>query len=106
MRGHCGAQHDVRRLGIEPEIEFMPRAVREFRIVGLRIEASAHHHNPLCQFRKLRIDRDGQRDVRQRAGCVDRHLVRMRAHLPNQKMRGVLVNRLGVGMPSGIGGIT
>ena len=107
-RGHIdarpiGAQHDVRGLGIEPEVEFVARVGGELRIVGLRIEAAAHEHNAFGERGKLRIDGDGQRDVGQRPGGVDRHLVRMRAHLADEEVRGVFVDRLDGGHALGHG---
>ena len=95
------AQHDFRRLRIEPEIEFVPRIVQEFGIVGLRTQASTHEDEFLRQFRKLRIERNGQREVGHRPAFVDRHFVRILVHHADQKMRGILVGWFGGGLAFG-----
>ena len=83
----------MRGLGIEPEIELVARVCR-LGIVSLRIQAAAHDHNSFRERGELGIDRDGQRDVGQRPCGVDGHLVRMRSHLANEKVRSVFVERL------------
>ena len=85
------AERDVRGLGVEPEIEFMPRIVGELRIAGLRAQAAAHDDDALREFGEVRIDGDRKRNVGQRAGGIDRDLVRMRVNLPNQKVCGIFL---------------
>ena len=86
-------QHNVRGLGIEPEVEFVAR-VGGFDIVCLRIEAAAHNQDAFSQRRELRIDRDSQRNVCQRPGGVNRNLMRMRAHLTDEKVSRVFIEWL------------
>ena len=90
------AQHDVRGLGVEPEIEFVARVAGEFGIVGARVQAATHDDDTLRQLGEVRIDRQRERDIRQRTGGVNRHLMRVRANLTDQEVRGVFVERLRV----------
>ena len=53
----------MRGLGIEPEVELVPRAGGELGIVGLRIEAAAHEHDALGERGEFGIDGNGERDV-------------------------------------------
>jgi hypothetical protein len=92
------AQHDLRRLRVKPEIELVARIVDEFRIVGLGADASAHENKLLRQFRKFRIDRNGERQVGHGAALVDRYLVGVLAHLADQEMSRVLVGSFGRGL--------
>ena len=93
------AQNDFRRFRIEPEIEFVPRIVQKFRIVGLRTQAAAHEDEFLRQFRELRIERNRQREVGHRPALIDRDLMRILVHHANQKMRRIFVGRLGRRLP-------
>ena len=56
--------------------------VREFLVVGVRIDAATHDHQFFRELGKPRIAEDSLRDVGHRTGRVDRHLV------------GILVDRL------------
>jgi hypothetical protein len=98
-----GAQHDVRASGSNQKLNSWRGLGGELRIVGLRIQAAAHHHDALGQRGKLRIDGDGERNVGQRSGGVDRHLVRMRVHLADEEVRGVFVDGLERGHALGHG---
>jgi hypothetical protein len=47
------AQNNVRRFGIEPEIEFMARIIHELGVAGVWADAPAHKDKSLCQFCKV-----------------------------------------------------
>ncbi len=71
----------------------MARAGGEFRIGGLRIKAPAHEINALRQLGEMGIDGQRKSDVGERAQGADGHLVRMRVHLRDEKVGGILVKR-------------
>ncbi len=95
------AQRHASRLRIEPEIEFVARAGREFRIIGVRIEASPHDDETLRQLGEMRVERHGKRNIGQGPRRVNGHLVGMGMDLPNQKMRRVLGDGFGVRLALG-----
>ncbi len=94
-------KHDVRRLRVKPEIELVTRTGSELGIARLRIETAAHDHDALGERGKLRIDADGERDVGERPGGVDGHQMWVRAHLANEKVRRIFIERLESGRPFG-----
>ena len=75
--------------GVEPEVELVPRIGGKLGVARLRAEAAAHDDDTLRHLGEVRIDRNGERNICERAGGVDRYLMRMRVDLANEKVRGV-----------------
>ena len=89
----------MRGLRIEPEIELVARTGREFRIVGLRVQAAAHDDDAPRALGEVRVDGDREGDVGERPRGVHRDLVGVGMHLADQEMRRILRNRGGMRFP-------
>ena len=90
MRGQCARRVMCAASGSNQKLNSCRGLLANSGSLGLRIEAAAHDDNALRKLREVRIDRDRQRNIGQRTGGVDRHLMRMRVNLANQKVSGIL----------------
>src|SRR5258708_9168418 len=82
------------RFRIEPKVKFVRWSVYEFGVVSSRIEASTHEHQFFSKSRAFRVDRNGQREICDGAALVNGDLIRKLMNHPQQKVRGILVDRL------------
>jgi len=93
------AQNNVRRFGIEPEIEFMARIIHELGVAGVWADAPAHKDKSLCQFCKVRNDRDSEGQIGHRTALVNRDLAGVPVNHANEEVRCVFRCGLGCRFP-------
>ena len=93
MRGQSACSTMCAASGSNQKLNSWRGLVANSGSAGLRIEAAAHDDDAFGERGEFRIDGDGERDVGERAGGVDGDLVRMRAHLADEEVRGVFVER-------------
>ncbi len=101
MRGHGARRVMCAASGSNQKLNSWRGAGGELGIGGLRVEAAAHDDDALSELGEVRIDRDGERDIGERASGKDGDLMRVGVHLADEEVGGVFVDRLGVGRALG-----
>src|SRR5579885_1575294 len=88
-----GGVNDVNRLRIPPEIEFATNF--GFPVLRNRGNTTAHHDQFLREIGHLGIERDGLRNIGERAGSVYGYFMRVLMQHADDEVGGIFVSGLG-----------